>query len=83
MKKEIDYKNTLTNEQFIALSWLAYYVRLEHSNKDYHRGAENAIYGVCESLNIPFKYLWNVQHEKHAKGLINYNKTAYIEYWNY
>jgi hypothetical protein len=77
----MDYKKNLTSQQFLALSWLAYYVN-NHIEKGAAFESVNVAKCYCSNvLNIPSNFIFSVVIINHFTGLQNMNRLSEIAYW--
>jgi len=90
MKTIIWCEAKLTQQQYEALSWLAYwnrqvsYLKQAGSSVDYAYGGYCAARTFCEDvLKVPYQAVYDVAINNYAKGLINCNRIANKELWEY
>lgn len=92
METKKHYFNTheLTKEQYYTLSWLAYHNRnvliQQENGEDISRsfGGVQAVRTIAESvLLVPYPCIYDVTINNYCKGLINFNRMASTETWEY
>jgi len=79
----IFHKDKFTSQEYIALSWFAYYCRAHKSEQLPHVVVTTARNFCQNVLNIPYEYICEVEQNNNCNGLQNMNRLESIETWDY